>query len=262
MREKVKADRHVAFGFVSPSGDGLKLGLCIDGQKHQQSFEAARDYFKNTYGLPIDESVKDRLRLCFVSYDPGAWTNTAAEALPLPAPKCTIVQKPTLSEKTGTAEPEAVGGKLEVAKLENAQRLSGGSIRAACPACRAAGGDHTGDHLLIDASGRFGCAKFPGDHAHRQQIWKLAAPPETDEQLLARLATLPPLEYERQREAAAATLGIKRMSALDAEVAARRPQAADKGQGAAVDLPDVEPWPDPLTALNACPPCPPLSRTS
>lgn len=85
VREKVKSDPHVAFGFVSPSGDGLKLGLRIDGTRHLESFEAARDYFRQTYGVAIDPAVKDRLRLCFVSHDPDLWTNDNAEPLPLPA---------------------------------------------------------------------------------------------------------------------------------------------------------------------------------
>jgi len=84
VREKLQADTHVAFGFVSPSGDGLKCGLRIDGSRHADSFTAAQDYFRQSYGLEIDPAVKDRLRLCFVSFDPDTWTNAAAEPLPLP----------------------------------------------------------------------------------------------------------------------------------------------------------------------------------
>jgi hypothetical protein len=91
VRQKMKADPHVAFGFVSPSGDGLKLGLRIDGDRHGDSFTAAQKYFRQRHGLEIDPAVKDRLRLCFVSYDPDAWTKPEAEPLPLPA---------------GTVEPE------------------------------------------------------------------------------------------------------------------------------------------------------------
>jgi hypothetical protein len=85
VREKLKADLHVSFGFISPSGDGLKCGLRIDGDRHSASFTAAQVYFRQRYGLEIDPAVKDRLRLCFVSFDPDAWTNTDAEPLPLPA---------------------------------------------------------------------------------------------------------------------------------------------------------------------------------
>lgn len=81
LRAELQQDPHVSFGFVSPSGDGLKLGLAIDGTRHAESFEAAKHYFRQRYNLEIDGAVKDRLRLCFVSYDPQVWTNDSA--LPL-----------------------------------------------------------------------------------------------------------------------------------------------------------------------------------
>ena len=85
VRAKVKSDPHIAFGFVSPSGDGLKLGLRIDGERHAESFQTAEKYFLENYGVKIDPAVKDRLRLCFVSHDPELWTNNGAVELPLPA---------------------------------------------------------------------------------------------------------------------------------------------------------------------------------
>jgi hypothetical protein len=86
LREKLKKDPHIAFGFLSPSGNGLKLGLVIDGARHTESFEAARRYFLEKYSVEIDEKVKDRLRLCFVSHDPELWT--MPDALPLPILEC------------------------------------------------------------------------------------------------------------------------------------------------------------------------------
>jgi hypothetical protein len=83
FREKLKQDPYVAFGFVSPSGAGLKLGMKIDGNRHEDSFAAAEAYFKDRYGLQIDSRCKDLLRLCFVSHDPELWTNWAAIPLPI-----------------------------------------------------------------------------------------------------------------------------------------------------------------------------------
>ncbi len=80
---KLKDDTHVAFGFVSPGGDGLKLGLSIDGDRHAESFQAAQAYFKTRYQVAIDPAVKDRLRLCFVSHDPDAWLRQDSEPLPI-----------------------------------------------------------------------------------------------------------------------------------------------------------------------------------
>ena len=85
LREQLQADPHVSFGFVSPSGDGLKLALRIDGTRHLESFLAAEKYFLETYAARIDPAVKDPLRLCFVSHDPAAWTND--EAIPLAVPE-------------------------------------------------------------------------------------------------------------------------------------------------------------------------------
>ena len=106
LREKLKADPHIAFGNVSPSGDGLKMGLVIDGERHLESFYAAQAYFRKTYRVEIDPKVKDRLRLCFVSHDPDLWTREDATPLPLPdpAPDDTDPAEPGL-EIGDTAEP-------------------------------------------------------------------------------------------------------------------------------------------------------------
>ncbi len=63
---------------------------------------------------------------------------------------------------------------LNPAKLENA-RERGGKIVAACPACREAGADTGGDHLVILASGKWGCVAHPGPMGkeHRRHIAEL-----------------------------------------------------------------------------------------
>jgi len=75
------------------------------------------------------------------------------------------------AEKPSTNE---ILGNLDEAKLENFQRHADGSIKAACPACRAIGEDSNGDHLLVFPDGKFGCAKYQDDPEHRKAIWKLA----------------------------------------------------------------------------------------
>src|ERR1019366_9593228 len=84
----------------------------------------------------------------------------------------------------------------------------------------------------------------------RRQIEAAGLPDETEEETLDRLAALPLLDYERARNSAASKLGIRRVSALDAEGATRRPKAPDGAQGFAVQLPDVEPWPDPVNGAE------------
>src|SRR4030095_717657 len=66
-----------------------------------------------------------------------------------------------------------------------------------------------------------------------------------DEETLARLAALPPLEYERRREEEAQKLGIKRVSVLDQLIDAKRLLSNPRGdnlQGKPLQLADVEPW--------------------
>jgi 5S rRNA maturation endonuclease (ribonuclease M5) len=63
---------------------------------------------------------------------------------------------------------------IDPTRLENVKHLDGGAIRAACPACRAAGSDKSGNHLLIQPDGKYGCAINPKDAAHRREIFKLA----------------------------------------------------------------------------------------
>jgi len=63
---------------------------------------------------------------------------------------------------------------LDTTRLENVKHLDGGAIRAACPACRAAGSDKSGEHLLIQPGGKFGCATHKDDGEHRKEIFKVA----------------------------------------------------------------------------------------
>lgn len=100
MRARLKGDRHVAFGFVSPGGQGLKLGIAIDGDHHAESFHAAAAYFLATYDVTLDPTCKDRLRLCFVSYDPELWINPIAIKLPLPSQ---VASKPTTTPTDSAA---------------------------------------------------------------------------------------------------------------------------------------------------------------
>ncbi len=75
-----------------------------------------------------------------------------------------------------------------------------------------------------------------GINTVKAQIENASTPTETDDQTMARLASLPPLEYERARLAEAARLGI-RIVALDAEMEKRRPKKEEPSN-------IMEPWPD------------------
>lgn len=63
--------------------------------------------------------------------------------------------------------------RLDTTILDILQRKPDGTIIAACPACRAAGGDQKGEHLIVYPDGRFGCAAHQGDAEHRRAIFQL-----------------------------------------------------------------------------------------
>jgi putative DNA primase/helicase len=76
---------------------------------------------------------------------------------------------------------------------------------------------------------------------------------ETPEEVVVRLAKLPPLDYERVREKEADALAV-RVTVLDAEVAKARPQPVqakgDGKQGRAVTFREPLPWPEPVNGAE------------
>jgi hypothetical protein len=92
----------------------------------------------------------------------------------------------------------------------------------------------------------------PGDYARRQVAKAQAAGagwPGDDDAELKRLASLPIIDYELARAAAAKRLGV-RAQLLDRLIAMKRAEFCldrDSGkQGHALDLPAPEPWPEPV----------------
>ena len=65
---------------------------------------------------------------------------------------------------------------LDISKLKNAHTRGDKTI-AQCPACAEVGHDQKGEHLFINADGRFGCVVYPGSSTeakeHRKRIFAL-----------------------------------------------------------------------------------------
>jgi hypothetical protein len=61
---------------------------------------------------------------------------------------------------------------LDLSRLEKVRHV-GTKIVARCPACAEDGGDRGGHHLAILPSGKFACAAYPGDSAHRRRVFGL-----------------------------------------------------------------------------------------
>jgi len=84
IRANLLADKYVGGVFVGPSGEGIKAVVRINPSRHMESWRAAEKYFRDTYGLTLDKSTKDPLRLCFASYDPQADVSAYFTELPIP----------------------------------------------------------------------------------------------------------------------------------------------------------------------------------
>lgn len=116
VRADVIADPHTVAAFTSPSGDGLKVVLRCDPERHHlQSFLAARAHILATTGEAIDEACKNVDRLCFVSHDPNAFlANTPADVPVLPYP--------------ATVTEEAAGAGVTPEGFEDEAGLSTGDL--------------------------------------------------------------------------------------------------------------------------------------
>jgi hypothetical protein len=79
---------------------------------------------------------------------------------------------------------------LDIFKLQNA-RTRGDKTTARCPACAEVGHDQKGEHLFINANGRFGCVVYPGNSieakGHRKRIFALCGDREIKPLIVRRM---------------------------------------------------------------------------
>jgi len=77
VKSKIISIPYTYAAFVSPSGKGLKVLVKCDNDlsTHTYAFNALRSYYDNLLGVESDKSIKDVLRLCFVSYDSDMYLN-------------------------------------------------------------------------------------------------------------------------------------------------------------------------------------------
>jgi hypothetical protein len=87
-KQALCTDPHTAYCFVSPGGDGLKVGVCIapvtDDATYKHAWQTVAHYFQVQYGVTWAPSSKDVCRLCFVSWDPALYSNPDAQMFPVP----------------------------------------------------------------------------------------------------------------------------------------------------------------------------------
>ncbi len=93
--KNLQEDKHTFFAFISPSGNGIKVGVrlqdCTHEEIHLQYFQVIETYYKEKFGLQIDKACKNVDRLCFLPYDPDLFVNESATpfrlSTPLPLPQ-------------------------------------------------------------------------------------------------------------------------------------------------------------------------------
>jgi hypothetical protein len=81
LKKLVEKDKYIFSVWLSPSGEGLKALVKIDGkpEDHKASFNSLKEYFLSNYEIELDNSGSDVTRLCFVSWDENLFLNEASE---------------------------------------------------------------------------------------------------------------------------------------------------------------------------------------
>ena len=77
-KESLIKDKYVRAVFISPSGNGLKVIVCIpqDVENHLQYFNSLEKHFNSQY---FDKTSKNISRVCYESYDPLIHVNTKSK---------------------------------------------------------------------------------------------------------------------------------------------------------------------------------------
>jgi VirE N-terminal domain/Primase C terminal 2 (PriCT-2) len=74
LAKEVYQNPFVALGFISPSGNGLKIVIEVDTFSHEIAWQQLFEYFKQKYNIEADKG-KDVSRSCFISYDVNSYFN-------------------------------------------------------------------------------------------------------------------------------------------------------------------------------------------
>ncbi len=256
VRARLLTSPHLWALFTSPTGTGLKsvFRVAAAAAPHAASFVAVAAHVRELCGVEIDRACRDVARLCFVSHDPDAFLNRDATELPPHVESTGPAAKPLApapaTRAAAAAKPDlrrTIAGELlgEVGWTDDTRGF------CACPG-RAQHTNPDGPRdcrVHLDGAPTLHClhnsCRAAVDAANRELRSRIGVAESTngvETAEVARLATLPPLDYDRERQLAAERLGV-RVGALDAEVARRRTSAGGV-QGGAVEFPAVEPWPE------------------
>jgi P4 family phage/plasmid primase-like protien len=97
-KARLTGDSRVGYVFISPSGDGLKLGVLVpvvsNDSAYKRAWQAVADDFHQRYAVTFDPSGRDICRLCFVSWDPELYINAQPECFVIPPPDTPKTTRP------------------------------------------------------------------------------------------------------------------------------------------------------------------------
>jgi hypothetical protein len=96
--QEIYQDSYVILGFISPSGNGLKIIVQVDKPIHELAWLQVSNYFKNKYTIETDKSGKDICRACFLSCDYNAYSNANALIFSVKEPNKHFSSKSTDAE--------------------------------------------------------------------------------------------------------------------------------------------------------------------
>ncbi len=87
-KRTICSDPRTVYAFVSPSVEGLKIGVrgpvVADGDEYEYAWRVVSAEYLRLRGIAWDQTGKDVSRLCFVSWDPEAYWNPDAAGFELP----------------------------------------------------------------------------------------------------------------------------------------------------------------------------------
>ena len=104
LEEKFRQITQIPFTYAcfrSPSGNGIKVFIRVssDMLHHTEMYVQVLTWYENELGIKADEKCKDLPRLCFMSYDPGTFINTASKVFEYHQEAPPFFQEAELPEK-------------------------------------------------------------------------------------------------------------------------------------------------------------------
>jgi hypothetical protein len=117
MKRRISADPRTIYCFISPSGEGLKLGVHVpivaDDVAYKHAWQTVATAYEAHYGGRWDSSGKDVSRLCFVSHDPELYWNPEAELFDVTPPPASPPRPLTAPKTWGLSHHDTYLGYAE-----------------------------------------------------------------------------------------------------------------------------------------------------